>query len=479
MTIIIPLLLSIIKYLNKILFKFQCFLIHRFMSNLPSDNPVAQQYRTMQVDDFPIIEKRELLDHKVLLQQYLDTHRKPLKPINHRSSNLPPKGTTCPICNAPYEYIYDNSGGRGQLKCKVCHSTFFPHKSYLEKLVFKCPHCRHTLTKKRDRKNFFVYSCQNRKCSFYLQNIASLTPEQQADFSKNPHKYKMHYYHRVFDIELDSLKQEPNKPHSVDLSRIRKAKYVLGLALTYHINYGLSLRQTASILWDIHRIKISHQTIANYAASAARILKPYVDDYPYDLSSQVSICGDETYVKVLGKKHYVFFIMDVVKKIITSYEVFANRDGISAIKAVYATLAKFRKIPENLVLIFDGNPIYLLAQHFFAQHNIHFDVKQVIGLTNNDEVSAEYRWLKQVIERLNRTFKAVYRGKNGFNSLERANEYMVLFVAFFNFLRVHSSLNYNVPVCVPEIANMPDMPSKWLELLRLSYEHICRHQHTA
>ena len=118
MAIIIPLLLSIIKYLNKILFKFQCFLIHRFMSNLPSDNPIAEQYRTMQVDDFPIIEKRELLDHKVLLQQYLDTHGKPLKPINHRSSNLPPKGTTCPICNAPYEYIYDNSGGRGQLNAR-------------------------------------------------------------------------------------------------------------------------------------------------------------------------------------------------------------------------------------------------------------------------------------------------------------------------------------------------------------------------
>ena len=81
--------------------------------------------------------------------------------------------------------------------------------------------------------------------------------------------------------------------------------------------------------------------------------------------------------------------MDAVKKIITSYSIFLNRDGVSAIKAVYSTLSKFRKLPENLTLIFGGNPVYILAQHFFAQHGIHFDVKQVIGLTNKDEVSKE------------------------------------------------------------------------------------------
>ncbi|CDI40338.1 Transposase (fragment) [Tepidanaerobacter acetatoxydans Re1] len=44
-------------------------------------------------------------------------------------------------------------------------------------------------------------------------------------------------------------------------------------------------------------------------------------------------------------------------------------------------MSKFKKLPEDLTLVFDGNPIYVLAQHFFAQHGIYFDVKQVIGLT--------------------------------------------------------------------------------------------------
>jgi len=477
--LIIPFLLNLIKYLNNILFKFQCFLVHRYMENTPSENPVSEKYRALKIDGAPVIEKKELLDHKQLLKDYFEKHGKPLKPVNRRSKHLPPPNTVCPICSAPYEYIYDNSGGRGQLGCKVCKSTFYPHKSYLEKIVLKCPHCGKSLQKKRDRKQFFVYNCVNKQCPFYVHNLTSMSKDEKADFEKNPYKYKLRYYYRVFDIEFDSLKEDQKYPDAVDLSRIRKPKYALGLALTYHINYGLSTRQTASILWDIHRIKISHQTIANYAASAGRVLKPFLDDYPYELSDQVSVCGDETYVKVLGKKHYVFFIMDAVKKIITSYSIFANRDGVSAIKAIYSALSKFRKIPEDLLLIFDGNPIYILAQHFFAQYNINFDVKQVIGLTNKDELSKEYRWLKQIIERLNRTFKGVYRGKNGFNSLDRANEFMVLFAAFFNFLRRHSALEYRVPVHIPQVMDMPDMPSKWLKLLELTYKHIERLQQSA
>lgn len=468
MKYIIPLILKLIKYLNKNLFLLQCFLVNKYMEKSPSDNPVSEKYRALKIDAMPIIEKRQLHDYNQLLKDYLEKHGKPLKPVNRRSKFLPPPGTVCPICGAPYEYIYDNSGGRGQLGCKVCKSTFFPNRAYLEKLKLKCPHCGKSLQKKRNRKQFFVYTCVNKYCPFYVHNLTSMTKDEKADFEKNPYKYKLHYYYRVFDIEMDSLKEDTHMPSSVDLSRIRNPKYILGLVLTYHINYGLSTRQTSSILWDIHNIKISHQTVANYASSAARVIKPFVDNYPYELSDTVSICGDETYIKILGKKHYVFFIMDAIKKIITSYSIFRNRDGVSAIKAIYSTLSKFKELPEDLLLIFDGNPIYILAQHFFAQHGIHFDIKQVIGLTNKDEVSEEYRWLKQIIERLNRTFKGVYKGKNGFNSFVKANEFMTLFAAFFNFLRRHSALDYNVPVNIPQVMDMPNMPAKWLELLSLS-----------
>ena len=476
MSNIISFILVLIKYLNKFIFKFQTFLVNKYMKNDPSKNPTSERYRKLQLNGMPIIEQKQLYDHKVLLSRYLDAHGKPLKPVNRRSKFKPSEDTFCPVCSAPHEYIYDNSGGRGQLACKVCKSTFYPGKDYIEKLVLKCPHCQKNLQKKRDRKQFFVYSCTNKCCPFYVKNLTCMSDEQKLDFEKHPYKYKLHYYYRVFDFDMKSLKKDPDKPSAVDISRIRNSKYILGLVLTYHINYGLSTRQTSSVIWDVHRVSISHQTVANYASAAARIIKPFVDNYPYDLSECLAIVGDETYIKVLGKNHYVFFIMDGIKKILTSYSVFKNRDGIAAIKAIYETLSKFKKIPANLTMIFDGNPIYILAKHFFAQYNINFDIKQVIGLKNKDETSKEYRWLKQITERLNRTFKGVYRGTNGFNSFKGANDFTALFAGFFNFLRRHTALKYNVPVSIPQVAAMPDMPSKWLKLLNLSCDFLERSQ---
>ena len=75
---------------------------------------------------------------------------------------------------------------------------------------------------------------------------------------------------------------------------------------------------------DIHGVSISHQSILNYENSVALTLKPYVDYYPYELSDQ--FCGDETYIRVNGRWHYLFFFFDAVKKIILSYPVSPNRD---------------------------------------------------------------------------------------------------------------------------------------------------------
>lgn len=45
MKYIIPLILKLIKYLNKNLFLLQCFLVNKYMEKSPSDNPVSEKYR--------------------------------------------------------------------------------------------------------------------------------------------------------------------------------------------------------------------------------------------------------------------------------------------------------------------------------------------------------------------------------------------------------------------------------------------------
>lgn len=128
------------------------------------------------------------------------------------------------------------------------------------------------------------------------------------------------------------------------------------------MNYGISTRKTACLVRDVFNVNISQQTILNYADAEAAIVKPFTDNYQYDLSN--SFCGDETYIRVNGNWHYIFFFFDAIKKIIVASRVSPNRDTLSGIKALDNVLSKLTKVPDDLSLVVDGNPIYILAQHF-------------------------------------------------------------------------------------------------------------------
>lgn len=465
-------LFDFIKYQDQIIRTLLTLLVGKNMFEPPSEKPVNQTYRKLQVDEFPIIEKTEKLDYQQLLQQHLELHGKPLKPVQRRSNSksLVPCSMNCPRCGAPSDYLYANNGGNGQFLCKVCDCLFSQKNRFQKEVIFKCPHCAKTLEKIKERKQFDVFKCKNNDCPFYQQNLNRMSKKEKKQFQQDPQSFKVRYIYRMFRIDFQPLAKTSIEKPKVDLSKIYASPHTLGLILTYHVNYGLSARKTAAIMQDIHGVPISRQTILNYAKSVSYILKPFVDFYPYELSDQ--FCGDETYIKINGKWHYLFFFFDAVKKIILSYPVSANRDTEAAIRAMDEVLQKLKEIPENLTFVVDGNPIYLLAQHFFAQHNILFDVKQVIGLTNEDPVSKEYRPLKQIIERLNRTFKGNYRVTNGFGSNKGSVAFVTLFVAYFNFLRPHASLEGKVPVVVPELMGLPNMPARWMKLIELAQQWL-------
>ncbi|MBS4456769.1 hypothetical protein [Tuanshanicoccus lijuaniae] len=88
-----------------------------------------------------------------------------------------------------------------------------------------------------------------------------------------------------------------------------------------------------------------------------------------------------------------------------------------------------------------------------------FDVTQVIGLYNNDPVSEKYWPLKQIIERLNRSFKGNYKPMTGFGSQAGSIAYVELFTTSFNFLRPQTSLEkVRIPVQLDALAKGEDMP---------------------
>jgi len=469
MQIIINHLLVVIKWQEQII-KYLCFLVFGKQFKPKVEKCVDKEFMKLSVDPLPIFgnpKVNETLHYTILLENYRKERGKELKPVRRRGDIIPPEEAVCPYCEAPHDYVYDNTGGRGSYMCKVCDSIFSLGKPSKDDDPY-CPFCYHKLVFYKKRKSFDVYRCYNGNCSYRLKKVSAMSAEQKALFKKSPHLFKLRYSYRKFYFKFKPLSKQNEYVPIVDLPKITASPHVLGLILTYHINYAISLRKTAALMYDVHGVKVSHQTIANYCDSVAPRIKPFVDHYEYELSD--SFCGDETYVKIGGVWHYIFFFFDAVKKIILSYRIQKHRDWKSAVLAFNDVLVKFKGIPKNLNLITDGNPIYLLAQHWFAQHDINFDVTQVIGLTNDDPVSAEFRPLKQIIERLNRTFKGNYKPTTGYGSDMGALSKVTLFVAYFNFLRPHSGIDCKIPAVIPELEALPHMPAKWCKLIRLSEE---------
>lgn len=480
LTSLLTYLLQIINTQTKIIFFLLAQLANIYSSSKrPTPTPIdSLDYQKLTVDELPIIVEHETLDYRQLIQDHFQRTGKRLNPVKRRKDACAvPHSLHCPKCQAPHDYLYDNNGGRGQYQCKVCRTNFHHKNRFQKEVDLRCPHCEKSLEKIKQRKGFSIFKCKNPHCSYYMDRLNSLSKEELARFEQEPSAFKMHYLYRQFDLTLSELKQDPLIDTVVDLKKIHSSPKVLGLILTYHVNYGLSAEKTAALMYDVHQVKISGQTVRNYARSVASLVRPFTDYFPYELSDQ--FCGDETYIRVLGKWHYIYFFFDAKKKIILSHRYSPSRDTETAIRAFYDVLRRFDTIPDHLNLIVDGNPIYKLAQIFYAQHDIHFDVTQVIGLTNKDEVSKEYRPLKQIIERLNRTFKGNYKPLGGFGSDSGAIAQVVLFTTYFNFLRPHSSLEKGaVPVQLPELHQCADMPQKWIRLLQLA-ESFLLSQHKA
>lgn len=471
MSKIISFIITFLNRINKFIWKIIIFL-SKFIEvkeiNHLDNKPDDVKYRLFNVDEPAIIEPFVNIEHKDYKQLIKDNNVKPIKRRNGKDITVDVK---CPCCGAPKDYLYDNTGKLIQFECKVCSYVFSTNPNKNKDIVLKCPHCRHVLDHRVSRTDFDVYFCRNNNCPFYLKNKSSMNVHDTNLYKEHPEKLKLRYIYRKFNIDIPTLTKDYREfiQSPIDISKAYSSQYVIGLCLTYHVNYGLSYRQTASILQDIHEVNISYKTVENYCKAASSIVHPVLEFYPYELSD--TIAADETYIKILGKTNYIFFYFDAIKKIVTSYRVFDKRDSLSSIKAAYSTLIKYDTLSESLKVISDGNPIYNVAVQYWCQNGLPFRLYQVIGLTNQDETSKEYRSQKQIIERFNRTLKYYYRPKGGFTSLDNANSYMVLFATYNNFLRPNSALNWKPPVELDELNGISNMPNKWIELLNLGYKY--------
>jgi len=406
--------------------------------------------------------------YRQILVEYEKMHGKPLSPVRYRAgSPRVPDLVTCPCCNAPSEYLYYNDGKkRTQLLCKVCSELFQAEGRFQRKTKYYCPYCLRALFTWKQKKEVTHYKCCNDDCEYRIRQIGKLNEKERELIKTRSSQFKLSYQYREYHYQLNELQPTGPEEQVLNLGRAYNGPNILGLVLAFYVSFALSARKTALVLRSVFGISISYQSVLNYAAAAAFYC------HRFNLTRKGSIddisAGDEAYLKVMGKQHYVFFFISSKNLKITAYQVADSRETLPAVVAMNEAI-RTAEAEQTIILVTDGNPSYPAGIHFLnaqrAEDLIH---RKVIGLQNLDSESAAYRPYKQLIERLNRTFKHHVRRSHGFNSVNGAVALVTLFVTHYNFLRPHTSLKWQVPIPLKELEGITTIQGKWAKILSLA-----------
>lgn len=430
----------------------------------------SPNYRNFRVDtERPLPPQRSSRPNwRELRRKHEAETGKTLLPVERRSKYVPPKGCRCQHCDAPRKYLSINNGKLlSQVRCKVCNGVSPANERIYDKTKYRCPHCSNALSRWHEMKLFTAYKCTSKTCPHYLKRKAQLTSDEQRMCADGKSAvFKLHYQYRDYHIDRAKLRtSRPENRSKVDLSRIHNDDQTLGLVLTFSINLGLSSRVTRAALEGIFGIKISHQTVLNYVNAAAEVLHEFVDKH--SPVPATTAAADETYIIVENAWQYTWFIIDSESRAICGYNLSNNRSMVSALALLYDAYGLPEDNEQSFELVTDGNPSYdsaVMAYNAQAKEEP-VTKRTVIGLKNLDIESTEYRRFKQLIERLNRTYKYHTRPRAGFKSFDGAVALTTLFVAYYNFMRPHSSRSDQTPVQLDCLHDCERMPEAWIRLI--------------
>jgi transposase-like protein len=302
----------------------------------------------------------------------------------------------------------------------------------------------------------------------YVSRLNKLNNEEKKLRKTKSSQFKLRYQYREYHFTEQHLQHSKPDHLTVDLDKIHYSPNVVGLVLAFHVSFAITARKTAFILKQVFNIKISYQTVLNYAQAAAPYCHLFNLHYKGDIDNESA--GDEHYIKIAGQNAFVFLFISAENHKITAYHVADNRGTLPATVAMLEA-SRTAKPNQKITYITDGNPAYPAGIHFInAQRDPQNPIEhhKVIGLQNLDDESEFYRHYKQIIERLNRTYKFHIRQANGFKTDNGAISLTTLFVTHYNFLRPHMTLRYKVPIPLPELENIKTIQGKWCRIIDMA-----------
>jgi transposase-like protein/uncharacterized protein YbaR (Trm112 family) len=449
-------LLFIFSFLFDILFEKKEFYQNKFKKVLP------KEYRKFYPNSLAPIINKSIFEHEHYSSILSKNNIKPVKSKNPVISSI-----CCPYCKAPSNYLYYNNGiKKSQIKCKCCNHTFSSKiPNIADKREFYCPYCKKKLYTWKKKKSYFSYKCMNDNCSFHINTIKSFSKVAKKMYKINPDNFKTRYNYKHYFIDYQYLSTK--NCFDYNIKNINNPD-LIGLIFSLRITFKLSLRDCVLALYNLFNINISHQSILNYQNMYAYIFQKFNTKYS-KLNS--SICSaDETYIKISGKQHYLYFAIDCFNK-----NIFA--DNLSNDREFHDCYAFYKDICNNSNMdsfdfITDGCPSYQAVINQSKVDNLFPNVNhvKVIGLQNLDKTSKEYRAYKQIIERFNRTFKSYYKIQTSFKSFDGALNYIPAFIINYNFIRPHSSINNKAPVNLNFLQNIDKIPDKWIAIIKKGIE---------
>jgi len=312
----------------------------------------------------------------------------------------------CPRCHSDqlYKFGMDKQANQ-KYQCKKCKRQFAPDSvSTKPKLNYpRCPKCDRATYLHHEYKHYNRYKCGNKKCNHVIVQ-----------------------YHNT---KIDPASSECITG-SLSMKGMRFSLNTILTALTLYFLNNSSTRAISQFLLVTQNIKVSHVTIASWTNKFAPFFKIKADKFKENLDLESDDWhADETVVFINGERYYLWLAIDSETRFILAFHLTKSRSVESAFTLI--NQAKEFGNPTNFIT--DRLPSYNQAAKLLTNTQ-HIPVKPMSNdITNN------------LIESFNKTFKAWYKAKKGFNSFEKANNLISLFIFHYNYIRPHGSLNRCTP----------------------------------
>lgn len=218
-----------------------------------------------------------------------------------------------------------------------------------------------------------------------------------------------------------------------NFKRMRHSLHLVITALTLFYIGGTSFRKITTMLEILYNIKVSHVTISDWRKKFAPIFySKMLTLMPLMNFDSDEWHADETVVKILGKKYYIWFIIDSETRFVLGFHLSPHRDSPQS-------FSLFDSVKQH------GKPNAIVTDRYSAYK---VPTKAIFGVPHIRVASFKDDISNNVIEAFNKQFKYWYKTRYGFNSFESANSMIMMFVFFFNFIRPHSSLSNLTPTQV-------------------------------